>query len=146
MKNIFKGNPDESLGYLVSRVFGLRQKKMNEELAEINLNYAQYNLLMGLYWLQLQGETINQMMLISHTKLDKSVVSNILRQMANDKIVIRRENPNDTRAKVISLTAKGEDLAAQAIQIINRVDETFWGNQPQESICQFFNDVLNLNS
>jgi len=42
MKNIFKGNPNEGLGYPVSRFLGIRQKKMNGELAVIHLNYMHY--------------------------------------------------------------------------------------------------------
>jgi len=146
MKNIFIGSPDESLGYLLSRVYGLRQKKMNEELAFVGLNYVQCNLLFGIYWLQMKGETVNQKALINHTKLDKSVASNLLRKMADDKYVSRKEDKNDTRAKIVTLTSKGEKLAEQAMEIINRVDETFWGDYPQESTCRLFSSVLKLNS
>ncbi len=146
MKNIFKGSPNESLGFLFSRTYSLRQKKMNEELAFIGITYAQYALLTGLYWLQLQGNIINQMMLIDYTKLDKSVVSNILQKMVKEEYILREESPNDTRAKIVILTSKGEKLVEQAIQIVDKIDETFWGNITQGSICQSLQEVIKINS
>ncbi|MDR2948947.1 MAG: MarR family winged helix-turn-helix transcriptional regulator [Prevotella sp.] len=146
MKNIFKGSPDESLGFLFSRVYTLRQKRMNDELASIGINYVQYNLLTGLYWLQLHGNTINQMMLIDYTKLDKSVVSNILHKMVKEEYIVREESVSDTRAKIVTLTPKGEKLVEQANQIVSKIDETFWGNIPQKSICQYLCEVVKINS
>mgnify|MGYP003623737628 FL=1 len=122
MRNVFTSSPDKSLGYLLTRVYGLRQKKMNEELAPLGLNYVQYNLLAGLYWLQMNGETVNQMTLINFTKLDKSVVSSILRKFTNDAYVSRVEGTEDTRAKIVTLTAKGKGLTEKAIKIINYID------------------------
>jgi DNA-binding MarR family transcriptional regulator len=145
MKNIFTCSPDESLGFLLSRVYGLRLKKMNEELASIGINYIQYTLLTGLYWLQLKGEEINQMMLIDLTKLDKSVVSNLLRKMVQTGYITRIESPNDTRSKIITLTTKGEKLVEQAIQIVNKIDETFWENIPQNQICSFFSKLVQIH-
>jgi DNA-binding MarR family transcriptional regulator len=145
VKNIFTCSPDESLGFLLSRVYGLRLKKMNEELASIGINYVQYNLLTGLYWLQLKGKEINQMMLIDLTKLDKSVVSNLLRKMVQTGYITRTESPSDTRAKIITLTIKGEKLVEQAIQIVNKTDETFWENIPQNQICSFFSKLVQIH-
>ena len=146
MKNIFSGSPDESLGFLLARVYALRQKRMNEELASIGINYVQFSLLTGLYWLQMNGNTINQMMLIDFTKLDKSVVSNILQKFTKDDYVLRVESADDTRAKIVSLTSKGEKLVEQAIKIVNKIDETFWGNIPQKPIYHSFSEIIKTNS
>lgn len=146
MKNIFTGSPDKSLGHLLVRVYGLRQKKMNEQLASLGINYVQYNLLTGLYWLQMNGETVNQMILINFTKLDKSVVSNLVNKMSKEGYLSRQEDAKDTRAKIVTLTPKGEELVQQAIRIVDHVDESFWGNGSQESVCRFFSEVIKSNS
>lgn len=146
MKNVFVESPNESLGFLLARVYSLRQKKMNEELSSIGINYVQFNLLTGLYWLQMKGESISQMMLIEFTKLDKSVVSNILRRMVQDGYVSRAELSTDTRTKIVTLTPKGESLVEQANLIVNKTDETFWGDVSQQSICHFLEKVLSINS
>lgn len=146
MKNVFVESPNESLGFLLARVYSLRQKRMNEELSSIGLNYVRFNLLTGLYWLQMKGKVINQMMLIEFTKLDKSVVSNILRKMVQDGCVSRAELSTDTRTKIVTLTPKGESLVERANLIVNKTDETFWGDVSQQSICHFLEKVISINS
>lgn len=146
MKNVFVESPNESLGFLLARVYSLRQRRMNEELSSIGLNYVQFNLLTGLYWLQMKGKVINQMMLIEFTKLDKSVVSNILRKMVQDGYVSRAELSTDTRTKIVTLTPKGESLVERANLIVNKTDETFWGDVSQQSICRFLEKVISINS
>lgn len=146
MKNVFAESPNESLGFLLTRVYGLRQKRMNEELDSIGINYVQFNLLSGIYWLQMNGKTISQMMLVDFTKLDKSVVSNILQKMVLEGYVSRKELPSDTRTKIVTLTKQGIELVEQANLIVNKTDETFWGEIPQKEICDSLNKIIEINT
>jgi DNA-binding MarR family transcriptional regulator len=146
MKDIFASGPGENPGYLVSRVYAVRLKRMNAALAPLGVNYVQAGLLMGLYWMAMRGERVNQMMLIHNTRLDKSVVSNILRDLTLAGYVSRAECPTDTRAKIVTLTARGEELTRRVAETINRVDESFWGDAPQEDVCRFLGEVLMRNS
>jgi DNA-binding MarR family transcriptional regulator len=146
LKNIFAGGPNENPGYLLSRVYTIRLKKMNEALASVGINYVQATLLLGLYWMQMRGESVNQMMLITNTRLDKSVVSNILRDMMRDGYVSRVECPTDTRAKLVTLTPAGVEFTGRVAEIINRMDESFWGDIPQSEICLFLGEVIKINS
>ena len=145
MKNIFSDTPEESAGYLLSRVYALRSKKMNTELSPLGINYVHYNLLAALYWLQLKGEKVNQMLLINTTKLDKSVVSNVIAKMVKEGYLNRTEDENDTRAKLVKLTAKGEDLTERAVTIVTRVDNEFIGNKDMEPLVKYLKDILNNN-
>jgi len=143
MKNIFSGTPDESFGYLLARIYALRSKKMNAALASLGINYVNYHLLAALYWLQLQGGKVNQMVLINTTKLDKSVVSNVITKMAKAGFIDRTEDANDTRAKLLTLTKKGEELTEKAVNIVTRIDKEFIGSRDIEPLTECLRDILN---
>ena len=145
MKNILHSSPDESLGFLLSRIYSLRTAKMNEELESLGLNYVQYNLLTGLYWLQLKENKVNQKMLIEFSHLDKSVVSNILGKMVKKGIIERTEDTDDTRNKIVILTFAGQTLIEKAVIIVDNIDKAFWGNTGLDNLRGKLQEIIKIN-
>ena len=125
--NIFEQEkPEDTSGYLLWQVSNLRQRKMNAALSEIDLTYPQFVILAGIFWLKQDHKTVNQILLIKFTKMDKSVVSSILKLLEKKKIVIRKTDIKDTRAKTLELSKTGITQLKKALEIIKQGDIEFF--------------------
>lgn len=128
-ENIFKGDkPEASTGYLLWQISSLRQRKINVELTGIDLTYPQFVVLAGINWLKQDNKIVNQVLLIKFTKMDKSVISSILKLLEKKQIVNRKTDPQDTRAKTLGLSKIGNTKLAKAMEIIKQVDIVFFDN------------------
>ncbi len=126
-EKVFKeGKPEASTGYLLWQISNLRQRKINLELTGIDLTYPQFVVLVGIHWLKQDNRIVNQVLLINFTKMDKSVVSSVLKLLEKKEIVIRKTDPQDTRAKTLDLSNKGLTKLEKAMEIINQVDKKFF--------------------
>jgi DNA-binding MarR family transcriptional regulator len=128
-ENIFKGDkPEASTGYLLWQISNLRQRKINVELTGIDLTYPQFVVLAGIHWLKQDNKIVNQVLLIKFTKMDKSVVSSILKLLEKKDIVTRKIDPQDTRAKTLDISKVGLNKLEKAMEIIKQVDIDFFDN------------------
>jgi len=127
IENIFGfEHPDLSIGHLLVRLSNLHQRKINFELSKMDLTYAQFVLLSGIYWLSMQYDDVTQIMLINLTKSDKSMTSNVLKTLIAKKLINRREHSKDTRAKVVSITDDGKKIVKQAVLLVEKLDLGFF--------------------
>lgn len=127
IENIFGfEHPDLSIGHLLVRLSNLHQRKINIELSKMDLTYAQFVLLSGVYWLSMQFDDVTQIMLINLTKSDKSMTSNVLKTLIAKKLINRREHSKDTRAKVVSITDDGKKIVKQAVLLVEKLDSGFF--------------------
>lgn len=137
-EEIFKGDkPEANTGYLLWQISHLRQRKINIELTGIDLTYPQFVVLAGINWLKQHNKVVNQVLLINFTKMDKSVISGILKLLEKKEMVIRETDPQDTRAKTLSLSKTGFIKLEKALEIIKQVDIVFFDNTTL--------DINNLN-
>lgn len=128
-EDIFKGDKLETnTGYLLWQISNLRQRKINVELTGIDLTYPQFVVLAGINWLKQGNKIVNQVLLIKFTKMDKSVISSILKLLEKKKIVTRKTDPQDTRAKTLALSKTGLNKLENALEIIKQVDIVFFDN------------------
>ncbi|HAM97143.1 MAG TPA: MarR family transcriptional regulator [Marinilabiliales bacterium] len=126
-ENIFGfEHPDLSIGHLLVRLSNLHQRKINTELSKMDLTYAQFVLLSGIYWLSMQYDEVTQIMLINLTKSDKSMTSNVLKTLIAKKLINRKEHSKDTRAKVVSITNDGKKIVKQAVLLVEKLDLGFF--------------------
>lgn len=128
MKNdLYKNDqPENHTGYLMWQVSNLRQRIINTQLKELELTYPQFVILSGIHWLNNSGERVNQVRLISFTKMDKSVVSSVLKSLEKRNVVIRDIDPKDTRAKILKISDAGNTQLQTAMKLINEIDGTFF--------------------
>lgn len=127
--NIFKKfNPESSTGYLLWQISNLRQRKINTELIDIQLTYPQFVVLVGIHWLQENKETVNQVLLINYTKMDKSVVSSVLKLLEKKSYVNRETAPQDTRSKTLTLSNNGINKLDEAMETIQLIDKKLFNN------------------
>ena len=118
--------PEDSTGYLLWQTSNLRQRKINVAFSDIDLTYPQFVILAGIHWLKQDNKIVNQVLLIKFTKMDKSVVSSILKLLERKEIVLRKTDPKDTRAKTLDLSKIGIAKLKKAMKIITRVDSKFF--------------------
>lgn len=118
--------PEDSSGYLLWQTSNLRQRKINVAFSDIDLTYPQFVVLAGIHWLKQDTKIVNQVLLIKFTKMDKSVVSSILKLLEKKTIVLRKTDPKDTRAKTLDLSKKGIAKLKKAMEIITQVDAEFF--------------------
>ena len=91
----------------VARAYQDCDRAMTRKLAEVGLSVPQYDLLMSL--MKKDGQT--QQELASRLLVVKSNVSSLLSRAERDGLIKRQENPEDGRAKIVTLTPAGRRLA-----------------------------------
>ena len=78
------------------------------------------------------------------SEIDVMTVSQILSLLEKHHFVERKEHSRDTRAKVVMLKKKGEEILKTAVPLIEKIDELFFGklNSHEE---QFKHFLVQLN-
>ncbi len=133
---------EESTGFLLWQVMTLWQQKVAKALQRHELTQVQFALLASLLWLQNHEEHVTQIMLAKHTRLDKMMTSQVLRHLEKRELLVRRQHPEDSRAKSLHLTAIGQKLACAAIPDVEGTDAKFFGKL--ETQKGPFNDLLRM--
>jgi MarR family transcriptional regulator, organic hydroperoxide resistance regulator len=116
----------ESPTYYLKQVMHQMQKAMRESLVDFDLTSTQFTLLMGLMVLTQKGKCVTQMDLAKFLKLDKMMVSEVLRTLEKKGYILRVNNPNDKRAKSLIVTDKGFKLNEIALEKAVAMDEQFF--------------------
>jgi DNA-binding MarR family transcriptional regulator len=116
----------ESPSFYLLQVLHHLQKNMKENLADLDLTNTQFKLLMGLVVLTKDGKVFTQSGLANFLKLDKMMVSDVLRTLERKGYVIRVNNPKDKRAKSLLVTEKGLKTAEKALEEALAIDEGFF--------------------
>ncbi|PCI74258.1 MarR family transcriptional regulator [Candidatus Dependentiae bacterium] len=118
--------PEKSPGLSLWQATTTWQRLIKKTLEEYEVSHAQFVILAVTFWLEKQNLEIQQSIIIKWTKLDKMTVSQALKKLSQKKIVIQKENSNDTRAKLISLTKTGATLTSKLISLVEIIDEKFF--------------------
>ncbi len=148
MKNndyeVFKNDkPVKNTGYLIWQVSNIRQRIINNGLRELELTYPQFVILSSIQWLKRSNEIVNQVKVIHFTKMDKSVVSSVLKVLEKRDIVIREVDQKDTRAKKLELSEIGFSKLEKALSLIKKNDKVFF-NQNKFDIKNFNKALIQL--
>jgi DNA-binding MarR family transcriptional regulator len=136
-------SPDDSSGFLLWQVSNLWQRKMNADLGKLGLTHVQFVLLAGIIWLSESQETVTQARLAGHAKTDIMMTSKVLRALEQRGLVKRETDSKDTRAKSLTITKEGYDLALAAIQVVYRIDHDFFSVLGEE-VSSFNSNLLHI--
>ena len=93
-------------GYLVRLLHQINYALWSEELGHANVTPVQYSVLTAL---SIRGEQVQQT-LADEIGIDRTNVAEVLSRLEARKLVRRKENPADRRARLASLTPKGRAL------------------------------------
>lgn len=137
--------PEDSPGFLLWQVSTTWQRLIKQELLKHNISHAQFVILALLLWLESQKIEPTQTIIAKHSKLDKMTVSKSLKALTNKHLIIRTEDPNDSRAKIPILTEIGAQLVRKLVPRIEAIDEEFFGKLGKKEIESLNKMMKNLN-
>ncbi|TXK86160.1 MarR family winged helix-turn-helix transcriptional regulator [Paenibacillus sp. N3.4] len=128
------GKPYDSPGFLLWQVTNLWQKNVRHALHDFDLTHVQFILLASTDWLNAQSThgDVTQVQIASHANIDPMMASQVLRHLEKKGFLIRKEHPTDTRAKSIALTPAGVQIVSQALDIVMKVDHSFFSKLGEE--------------
>ena len=118
--------PEDSPGFLLWQVTHLWQRYVESALIELDITHLQFVLLAGIGWLAHNGAVVTQVQVAEFCKIDVMLTSQVVRKLEQKQLIQRSPHATDTRAKVLSLTAQGEQILAQALPLIERLDAQFF--------------------
>jgi DNA-binding MarR family transcriptional regulator len=119
--------PADSPGFLLWRATLRWQRVMASTLRPLGLTHVQFVLLASLWWLtEVAGQTPSQRRLADHAGTDPMMTSQVLRTLEVRGLVRRAADPGDSRARQLTITADGSDLAARAVAVVEEADRRFF--------------------
>jgi len=127
---IFPEGPVQSPGFLLWRVTLRWQRRVTEALKPLELTHAQFVLLASTWWLCRDGATPNQLAVADQANTNISMTSEVLRKLEDRGLVALRTDPRDRRAKIVTITTAGQDLAQRALAVVEAVDLAFFEPAP----------------
>lgn len=119
---------EESTGFLLWQVTSLWQREIKKALGQYELTHAQFVLLAGIHWLASDEQSVTQIVLSKHAKVDPMTTSTVLRTLQKKGLVKRQEHKTDTRAKTVGLTEIGLNKIKQAIKTVEEFDKMFFSS------------------
>lgn len=115
----------ESGGFLLWHVSNAWQRLMRNALAPTELTHVQFVLLHGLDALTAIQGSATQNELARHTKLDKMMVSKVLRVLEERQLITRDANVKDGRSVNLNITPTGRVLLEKASHIVLKQEAQF---------------------
>ncbi len=118
--------PEYTVSSTLWQVTTLWQRGVKKALDNIDLTPPQSIILSSLVFLSKQKDSITQIDLSLHSKIDPMTTSTIIRTLEKKGLVKRKEHETDTRAKAVVLTSNGTKIARQAAKLIEKFDHQFF--------------------
>ncbi|MFI6602790.1 MarR family winged helix-turn-helix transcriptional regulator [Nonomuraea sp. NPDC050536] len=126
-------SPDDSPGFLLWRLTLRWQREITAVLAPLDLTHVQFVLLASTWWLNAQGQRPNQLSVARHAETDVKMTSQVLRKLEDKGLLVREVDPADTRARLLRLTERGQELAERAVATVEKADAGFFASIPDGS-------------
>jgi len=130
---------ENRIGLLIWQTSNLWQSSIRKQILEFNLSFNEYLILETLYNLSKFLSEINQVDIVKHSFIDKSVVSAKLTKL-NKKKLIKKMTPNDNRSNKLALTREGIIIVEKIINDVIEVENVFFSKLNQESF-NFINSL-----
>lgn len=136
--------PYGELGFLLAQVSFLKQRIVNTALKPLDITYMQFVILAGTLELGCEEGTVTQQDISRKRRLNKAMVSHIVKHLIAGGLLERREHPGDGRAYSLSLTQQGRHKALAAKKIAYEVDKVFFARidrqQLRETLAALLSD------
>ena len=130
---------ENRIGLLIWQTSNLWQSNIRKQIAESNLSFNEYLILETVYNLSKFLTDINQVDIVKHSFIDKSVVSAKLTKLDKKKL-IKKMTPNDNRSNKLALTREGKIIVEKIINDVIEVENVFFRKLNQESF-NFINSL-----
>ncbi len=124
------GAAERSPGLLLWQVTNRWQAAQRAALKPFGLTHVQFVLLASLTYLgdphAADAGAVSQRRLAEHAATDTMMTSQVLRALEQRGLVCRAPDPHDGRARAVTVTPAGAELANRANQAVETCDETFF--------------------
>ena len=124
----------DSPGFLLWHLTLQWQRQITAALAPLGLTHVQFVLLACTYWLNVRGESPNQLAVAAMAGTDITMTSQVLRKLEGRGLVTRQTDTRDTRAKILATTEAGAALARDAINVVESADQAFFADWPPQLV------------
>lgn len=141
MKNVVE-IPDNQLGYLFTQVSFLKQRIVNAALKELDITYMQFIILAGTLELGADDKIVTQQDIAARRRLDKAMVSNVVKTLVDKGLMERCVHPVDKRAYRLSLTQTGIQTALDGKKIAQEVDKTFFARVDKKELLATLHTLI----
>ncbi len=118
-------NPSDYPGFLIWQASNDWHRQLDSLLASFDLTYVQFLLLVNLDFISSENRYVNQKDLVEIMNADKNLISQVLKRLELKKLIKRKVDKNDTRSKLVFLTADGNKKVLQTQGIIDLKDFVF---------------------
>ena len=123
---------ENRIGLLIWQTSNLWQSNIRKQIIKFNLSFNEYLILETVYNLSKFLNNINQVDIVKHSFIDKSVVSAKLTKLDKKKL-IKKMTPNDNRSNKLALTKEGKIIVEKIINDVIEVENDFFSKLNQES-------------
>ena len=130
---------ENRIGLLIWQTSNLWQSNIRKQISKSNLSFNEYLILETVYNLSKLLTEINQVDIVKHSFIDKSVVSAKLTKLDKKKL-IKKMTPNDNRSNKLALTIEGKIIVEKIINDVIEVENVFFSKLNQESF-NFINSL-----
>ena len=130
---------ENRIGLLIWQTSNLWQSNIRKQIAKSNISFNEYLILETVYNLSKFLTEINQVDIVKHSFIDKSVVSAKLTKLDKKKL-IKKMTPNDNRSNKLALTREGIIIVEKIINDVIEVENIFFSKLNQESF-NFINSL-----
>jgi len=117
--------PSHSPGFLLWKVSNSWQRKIRAALQPLELTHSQFVILATATWFSADA-ALTQARLAELSGVDPMTTSQIVRALEAAGWIARDDHPGDPRAKAITVTAGGRELARRAVVAVERADAEFF--------------------
>ena len=123
---------ENRIGLLIWQTSNLWQSKIRIKLSKLHISFNDYLILETVYNLSKIMNNINQVDVVKHSFIDKSVVSAKLNQLKVKKLITKM-NASDNRSNKLQLTKEGKNIIESIINDVINTEDDFFGKLNQES-------------
>lgn len=123
--------PEDSPGFLLWQLTNQWQQQQRKALGTLGLTHPQFVALAGILWLNSTQIGVSQTEVSEFTKIDKMMMSDLVKTLLEKKLIERAKHPEDKRAYSLTLTRKGHTLTLKAIPLVESVDALFFNKETQ---------------
>jgi MarR family transcriptional regulator, organic hydroperoxide resistance regulator len=117
--------PAESPGFLLWKISNAWQRRQRMALQPYGLTHSQFVVLATATWFGAE-EILTQARISQLSGIDPMTTSQVLRALEAASLIQRVDHPKDPRAKAITVTRAGRDLARKAIVVVEDTDAAFF--------------------
>ncbi|MBP3952257.1 MarR family winged helix-turn-helix transcriptional regulator [Bacillus suaedae] len=132
------------LGLELARTYLAFRRSVTRLLTKHDLTVEQFSIISQLN----KMDGLSQKKLAEQTERDQTTVGKILDKVVKKDLVVRKEDPNDRRAVVLSITPKGRELITQVYpEVMTIQDQAFQGMGEDEtntfiqSLFKIYNNI-----